>query len=164
MNIRLEAGRRIDFHTKALKELEVGDYVQLQNLRGKYPVKSDQSGVVISKNWFSNYSVKLSGAGLVTKRNCATLWKIDPRSVQSGQTEILLFGQELRAGQEPPPAEPEHRRALGGGVVSNPVDFPVQIVNSPVLSSHPVCVYPFSREGGINPFWASQGFYSFKQS
>ena len=27
-----------------------------------------------------------------------------------------------------------------------------------------VCVYPFSREGGINPFWGSQGFYSFKQS
>ena len=22
-----------------------------------------------------------------------------------------------------------------------------------------VCVYPFSREGGINPFWGSQGFF-----
>ena len=29
---------------------------------------------------------------------------------------------------------------------------------------YPMCVYPFSREGGINPFWGSQGFYSFKQS
>ena len=60
MNIRLEAGRRIDLHTKALKELDVGDCVQLQKLRGKHPLKSDQSGVVTAKNGFSNYSVKLS--------------------------------------------------------------------------------------------------------
>ena len=57
--IRAEAGRRIDFHTKVLKELEVGDCVQLQNLRGKHPLKLDQAGVVTPKNGFSNYLVKL---------------------------------------------------------------------------------------------------------
>ena len=89
MDIRWEAGRRLDLHTKALKELDVGDSVQIQNLRGKHPLKLDQSGVVTAKNGFSNYSVKLFGYGLVTQRNCASLWKVDPRSVQNGQTDIL---------------------------------------------------------------------------
>ena len=69
--------------------------------------------------------------------------------MQSGQTENLLFGQELRAGREPLPAGPEHSHALGGGVVSHPVDFPVQIVNSPVLSSCPVAVPEAAPEAGL---------------
>ena len=93
MEIRLEAGRRLDLHTKALEELDVGDCVQLQILRGKHPLKSDQSGVVTSKNGFSNYSVKLFGSGLVTQRNRASLRKVDPRRVPSGQTENLLLRQ-----------------------------------------------------------------------
>ena len=32
--IRAEAGKRLDENTKVLPELEVGDHVQLQNLRG----------------------------------------------------------------------------------------------------------------------------------
>ena len=58
MKIRAETGKRLDLHTKVLEELEVGDHVQLQNLRGRHPLKSDQSGVVTSNNGFSNYSVK----------------------------------------------------------------------------------------------------------
>ena len=46
---RAEAGKRLDEHTKVLEELDVGDHVQLQNLRGRYPLKSDQAGVVTSK-------------------------------------------------------------------------------------------------------------------
>ena len=37
IGIRSEAGRRLNLHTKVLKELEVGDCVQLQNLSGKHP-------------------------------------------------------------------------------------------------------------------------------
>ena len=59
MGIRAEAGRRINLYTKVLKELEVGDCVQFQNLRGKHPLKIDQAGVVTAKNGFSNYSIKL---------------------------------------------------------------------------------------------------------
>ena len=63
MKIRVEAGKRLDLHTKVLKELEVGDHVQMLNLRGRHPLKSDQVGVITANNIFSNYSVKVSGSG-----------------------------------------------------------------------------------------------------
>ena len=74
---------RLDIHTKVLKELEIGDCFQIQNLRGKHPFKSDRAGVVTAKNGFSNYSVKIFESGLV--RNRASLRKVNPRSVQRGQ-------------------------------------------------------------------------------
>ena len=56
--IHQEAGKRLDLHTKVLPELHEGDYVQLQNLLGNHPLKSDRTGVIVSNNGFSNYSVK----------------------------------------------------------------------------------------------------------
>ena len=44
------AGRRFDLHTKVLPELEVGDYVQIQNLRVSQPLKSDRVEMVVFKN------------------------------------------------------------------------------------------------------------------
>ena len=88
IGIRSEAGRRLDLHTKVLEDLEVGDCVQLQNLRGKHPLKSDRAGVVTAKNDFPNYSVKIFESGLVTQRNRASLRKIDPRSVQRVRMNI----------------------------------------------------------------------------
>ena len=91
--IRADAGRRLDEHTKMLPELMVGDHVQLQNLRGKHPLKSDQNGVITSKNAFNSYSVRISGSGLITIRNRATLRKILPVV----QTDNLVFGQGQKA-------------------------------------------------------------------
>ena len=119
--IRAEAGMRLDEHTKVLPELEVGDHVQIQNLKGKNPKKSDQAGIITSNNGFSNYSVKVSGSGLITKRNRATLRKVLP----TVQIEKLLFGQAKqradKAEQVGQPADPEHSRAAGGGPVSHPL-------------------------------------------
>ena len=39
-------------------------------------IRSDQAGVVTSKNGFSNYSVTVSGSGLITKGNRAILRNI----------------------------------------------------------------------------------------
>ena len=50
--ISTESGKRLDEHTKVLSELEVGDHVHLQNLRGRHPLKSDQAGIVTSNNGF----------------------------------------------------------------------------------------------------------------
>ena len=69
MNIWVEAGERLDLHTKVLKELVVSDHVQMQNLRGRHPLKSDQVGVITANNGYSNYSVKVFGYGLVKKPN-----------------------------------------------------------------------------------------------
>ena len=76
--IRADAGRRLDEHTKTWPELPVGDNVRMQNLRGKHLLKSDQNGVIVSKNDFNCYSVRINGSGIVTIRNRATLRKILP--------------------------------------------------------------------------------------
>ena len=106
----------------------MGDHVQLQNLRGRHPLKSDQMGVVTSNNGFSNFSVRISGSGLITKCNRANLRKILP----TVQTDSLIFGQGQNAvkradraeqvGQSTARAELgtrlanlDHSRAVGGG-------------------------------------------------
>ena len=101
--IRAEAGRRLNEHTIVLPELMVGDNVQLQNLRGKHPLKSDQNGVVTSKNGFNSYSVRISGSGFITIRFRATLRKILPVV----QTDSLMFGQGQKAVQRPDRAQPD---------------------------------------------------------
>ena len=84
-----------------LAELMVGDHVQLQNLRGKHPLKSDQSGVVTAKHAFNSYSVRISGSGLITVRNRVTLRKISPVV----QIDNLVFGQGQKAVQRPDGAQ-----------------------------------------------------------
>ena len=62
------------------------------------------------------------------------------------------------------------KSAVRGGMISNQLLWWTGAgwagTASPMAMSECVCVcvYPFSRGGGINPFWGSQGFYFFKQS
>ena len=105
--IRADAGKRLNEHTKVLPELMVGDHVQVQNLMGQHPLKSDQNGIIVSKNDFNSYTVNISGSGLITVRNRATLRKILPVV----QTDKLVFGQGQLGAQRPDRAEP----SLGAG-------------------------------------------------
>ena len=59
----------------------MGDCVQLQNLVGHSPLKSDRAGIILSCNGHSSYNVKIIGSRTVTMRNRSTLRRIDPRSV-----------------------------------------------------------------------------------
>ena len=68
-------------HTRKLPPLEIGSWVQLHNLRGRYPLKSDNSGIVIGKHNENSYAVKVNGSENVTVRNRITLRKI-PTPVQ----------------------------------------------------------------------------------
>ena len=65
-------------------------------------MKSDQNGVITSKNAFNSYSVRISGSGLITICNRATMRKILPVV----QTDSLLFGQGQKAVQRPDRAQP----------------------------------------------------------
>ena len=103
--IQSDTGRRQYEHTKVLPELMVGDHVQLQNLKGKLPSKSDQNGVITSKNAFNSYSVRISGNGLITICNRATLRKTLPVV----QIDSLVFGQGQGPVQRPDRAQPGQR-------------------------------------------------------
>ena len=48
--IRAEGDRRWSEHTRVLPELSIGDFVQIQNLKGRNPLKSDYNGEIVGKH------------------------------------------------------------------------------------------------------------------
>ena len=76
--IREAGGQRWSEHTKVLPPLSVGQWVQLQNLKGSHPLKSDYSGEIVGRHNVNSYAVKVNGTGKVTLRNRASLRKIPP--------------------------------------------------------------------------------------
>ena len=64
--IREDGAKRWSEHTRVLPELQKGDFVQMQNLRGRNPLKSDYNGIVVGKNNVNSYSVKVNGSNRVT--------------------------------------------------------------------------------------------------
>ena len=77
-------------------------------------MKSDRAGIIVSNKGFSNYSVKRFGSTLVTKRNRASVKKIDPKSVPGYQ----CGNDSLLSVQVPVPEQlsqaPLARESIGG--------------------------------------------------
>ena len=76
--IREAGDKKWSEHTKVLPPLNVGEWVQLQNLKGSHPLKSDYSGEIVGRHNVNSYAVKVNGTGKVTVRNRASLRKIPP--------------------------------------------------------------------------------------
>ena len=74
--IRKDAGLRWSEHTKVLQPLQLEDWVQLQNLKGSHPLKSDYSGEIVGKRNINSYAVRVNGTNQVTVRNRASLRKL----------------------------------------------------------------------------------------
>ena len=81
LEIRKKAGERLDLFTKTLPPLKMGDFVQVQNLVGHNPLKSDRAGIIVQDNGNSSYNVKIIGSCTITLRNRSNLRRIDPNSV-----------------------------------------------------------------------------------
>ena len=64
---------------RTLRELEVGDHVQIQNRHGNEPLRWTRSRVVTEKMDYDQYTVRMDGSGRVTLRNRQHLRKITPR-------------------------------------------------------------------------------------
>ena len=67
--IRADGAKRWSEHTRVLPELKIGNFVQIQNLRGRNPLKSDYNGIVMGKSNPNSYAVKVNGTDRVTVRN-----------------------------------------------------------------------------------------------
>ena len=76
--IRADGDKRWSEHTKVLPDLKVGEFVQLQNLKGLHPLKSDYNGEVVGRHNVNSYAVKVNGTNRTTVRNRASLRKIPP--------------------------------------------------------------------------------------
>ena len=59
--IRSEVGQKWSEHTKVLPELKIGDFVQIQNLKGRNPLKSDYNGEIVGRHNVNSYAVKVNG-------------------------------------------------------------------------------------------------------
>ena len=81
LEIRKKAGERLDLFTKSIPPLKVVDCVQVQNLVGHNPLKSDRAGIIVCSNGNSSYNVKIIGSRKITMRNRSNLRRIDTNSV-----------------------------------------------------------------------------------
>ena len=82
-----------------LKDLQIGDTVQIQNQKGNEPLRWDKSGVVIERRAHNQYTVRMDGSGRMTLRNRWFLRKIRPafnRSVLYNEME----GDQARTGDD----------------------------------------------------------------
>ena len=70
--------KELERHAHPLPPLPVGVVVQVQNQRGKDPLRWDRSGVVVESLGNQQYSVKMDGSGRVSLRNRRFLRKIEP--------------------------------------------------------------------------------------
>ena len=66
LETRKKAGERLDLFTKTLPPLKVGDCVQVQNLVGHNPLKSDRAGIIVQSNGNYSYNVKIIGSCTIT--------------------------------------------------------------------------------------------------
>ena len=111
--IREDGAKRWSEHTRVLPELKIGDFVQVQNLRGRNPLKSDYNGIVVGRSNLNSYAVKINGTDKVTVRNRATLRRILPpvpvHKLESVQAPVL-------SGPSAVPAE-SRRQAVPPGIV-----------------------------------------------
>ena len=68
----------LERHSRPLPPLPVGAVVQVQNQKGKDPLRWDRSGTVVECLGNQQYTVKKDGSGRVTLRNRRFLRKIKP--------------------------------------------------------------------------------------
>ena len=117
--IKLDAGQRWSEHTKVLQPLNVGEWVQLQNLKGSHPLNSDYSGEIVGRHNINSYAVKVNGTGKVTVRNRASLRKIPaPVPIHMPMTEQAPAPAPVPA---PVPADrPAHGPRSESAVLSVP--------------------------------------------
>ena len=79
----------LERHSHSLPPLLVGDVVQVQNQRGKDPLRWDRSGIVVESLGNQQYTVKMDGSGRVTLRNRRFLRKIEPFLPRSLVLDII---------------------------------------------------------------------------
>ena len=65
-------------HSRPLRELQVGDFVQIQNQEGHYPRRWTKTGRIVDTCGNRQYQVRVDGSNRVTARNRRFLRKIYP--------------------------------------------------------------------------------------
>ncbi len=128
-------------HTKVLPELNVQDYVAVQNQNGNHPKLWDRTGMVVEKLPFRQYRVKMDGSNRVTLRNRKFLRKIEPVCAQPTIRHTpQIFREESSTSPAPPiVSSPSASISNTPPIVEAPTAEPiVSISNAPPIVEAPV--------------------------
>ena len=79
---------RLQANTHALKPLQVGDIVRIQNQTGSHPNKWDKTGTVVQVGQNDQYIVKVDGSWRLTLRNRKFLRKMIPRGLEDQENKL----------------------------------------------------------------------------
>ena len=74
----------------------MGTVVQVQNQRGKDPLRWDRSGIVVEDLGNQQYTVKMDGSGRVSLRNRKFLRKIEPFLPRHATLDRVLVNEKVR--------------------------------------------------------------------
>ena len=111
---------RLSQRTKALVDLNMGNYVAIQNQTGNYPLRWEKTGVIIEAKGYDQYKVMTHGLRRVMLRNRKFLRKIEKpalRFTNPGTTTSFQPRQSLGEDQEKQEEAPRagtHRSAGPG--------------------------------------------------
>ena len=92
-------------HSRMLPPLRHGDCVMLQNQRGRFPKKWDNSGVVVETKSNDQYVVKVAGSGRLTLRNRRFLRKYGPHFNQGPEGQFSSPAARFNGYQAVDPAD-----------------------------------------------------------
>lgn len=91
-------------HCRPLRELQVGDYVQIQNQDGNHPRRWTKTGRIVETQGYRQYQVRVDGSNRVTLRNRRFLHRIHP--VVDGPRNIRQEIPNPPINVETPQAQP----------------------------------------------------------
>jgi hypothetical protein len=103
-------------HYRILKPLNLGKTVDVQNQHGNSPKKWELTDIVVEKNYFEMYTVKLDESGQLTVRNRRFLKPF--QSYKDAISKPLPVGKEIKIeqslGSESPPTELRRSSRVSG--------------------------------------------------
>ena len=107
----------LDRGTRRLKELELGDIVQIQNQKGPDALRWSKSRVVVDIRSHNQYGIRMNGSGRITLRNRKFLRKIEPLHRMNIEEEVVRSEQEGAVGIARQSSRTRHRvdRFQAGG-------------------------------------------------
>ena len=121
-------------HARPLAPLRHGDRVLIQNQRGRYPKKWDNSGTIVETKPNDQYVVKVSGSGRLTIRNRRFLRLYEQHNLHQSSPDKCLT-PTIAAKRPMLPTVTEHPVIVQNSDATSPCKQPCTLNHTPLPGS-----------------------------